>query len=360
MKILITGGHITPALALIEELQKNSDLEIIFVGRQYANTNEKNNTFEYQTINNLKIKFINLETGRFVRVLDKNLFINIKLFFNGFVNSFKTLNSEKPNIIFSFGGYVALPIALAGFLKKITIYTHEQTLIPGLANRIIGYFSKIVFVSFPDTVRYFNINKTTISGNLIRSNIFKPTGGFKIKTDRKILYITGGSLGAHSVNLHIENILERLLAKYYVIHQVGNISEFSDFERLSKISNQNYLVKEHFFENELADIFSKCSLVVSRSGANTVFELIALRKPSVLIPLPWSANGEQQAQANLLNKFGTAEIFDQNENSDKLYFLIEEAMNNLDKYKTGFTELSTIYKKDAANKIVSEIIPSSL
>jgi UDP-N-acetylglucosamine--N-acetylmuramyl-(pentapeptide) pyrophosphoryl-undecaprenol N-acetylglucosamine transferase len=356
MKILITGGHITPAVALIEELKTNSSVEIVFVGRQHANLREKNNTFEFQTIHDLGIKFIDLETGRSSKISNGNFISNVILTFKGFVNSTKILYSEKPDIIFSFGGYVALPISVIGSLMRIPVYTHEQTLISGLANRIIGFFSKVIFVSFPESRKYFDEKKVIVVGNLVRKNILHPANKLKFDTNRKIIYITGGSLGAHSINEHIGNILDKLLDKYFVIHQVGNMQEFADFEKFSKIENKNYLPKEHFFEMELSDIYNKADLVISRSGANTVFELMALNKPSILVPLPWSAKGEQQAQANLMRQFGVAEIFDQNESSDKLFFQVEEMFQNLEKYQQGFKKLSNYYKDDAAYKIISATV----
>lgn len=356
MKILITGGHITPALALIDELKKNSDIEIIFVGRQHANPRERNNTFEFQAIHELGIKFVNLETGRSSNITSVDFIGNIYLFAKGLLNSFKIIYSQKPDIIFSFGGYIALPIAIVGYFMRIPIYTHEQTLIPGSANKIIGKLSKFIFVSFPESVKYFDEKKTVIVGNPVRKNILSPKGKFKIETKKKVIYITGGSLGAHSINEHIGNILDKLLEKYFVIHQVGNISEYADADRFSKINNKNYLVKEHFFEDELSDIYNRADLVISRSGANTVFEMIALKKPSIQIPLPWSANAEQQAQANLLHHSGVAEIFDQNESSDKLLFLIDEMLENLEKYRDGFEKLNNYYKDDAIYRIISATV----
>lgn len=356
MKILITGGHITPALALIDELSKNSDIEIVFVGRQHANSKEKNNTFEFQAIQKLGIKFIDLETGRSSNITSADFFSNMFFFVKGLLNSFKILSSQKPNIIFSFGGYIALPISIMGYLMRIPIYTHEQTLIPGSANRIIAKLSKFVFVAFPESIKFFDESKTIVVGNPVRKSIFCPKGKFKIDTKRKIIYITGGSLGAHSINEHIGNILDKLLEKYFIIHQVGNVSEYADFDKFSKIDNENYILKQHFFDSELCDIYDKADLIISRSGANTVFEIISLKKPSIQIPLPWSANGEQQAQANLLQHSGVAEIFDQNETSEKLLFLVDEVLDNLDKYRDGFEKLNNYYKDDAVYRIISATV----
>lgn len=360
MKILITGGHTTPALALIEELKKKR-AEIVFVGRKYALDSEKIFSFEYQAIKKLGIKFIDLKAGRLTRIFSWRSFLNFIKFPLGFFFSFQILKREKPDFILSFGGYLALPIGIIGWLMKIPVFTHEQTLIPGLTNRVIGFFAKKIFISFPQTKEYFPKNKTIVSGNPIRTCVFKKIKQpFKIIKNKPLIYITGGSLGSHSINLLVEPILPRLLNNFIIIHQTGETKEYQDFERLSKIKHRNYFLKKHFYDDEIGFVYSLTDLVISRAGANTVFELIALKKPAILIPLPWSAGGEQKAHAQLLKEKGVVEIFFQEKikksSSLDLYNLIIKMSNKIDRYKKNFSSLNSFLKTDAAQIIANYIL----
>jgi len=257
MKILITGGHLAPALAVIDEIEStHKESEIIFVGRKYALDSEKTISLEYKEIEKRKIKFIPLQAGRLTRILSFKTVRNILRIPLGFVNGFFIIINNKPNVILSFGSYIALPIVFWGFFFRIPIYTHEQTINPGIANRIIGLFSKNIFIAFDEVKKYFNPNKIIFSGNPVRKSIFQAKDKmFNIKKDRPVVYITGGSLGSHSINLHVKNILEKLLADYIIIHQVGDTKQYHDFEDLEKFKEKlsedlkkRYFLKKHFFD----------------------------------------------------------------------------------------------------------------
>ncbi len=363
MKILITGGHITPALALADKLLTKKNVEIVFVGRKYTSS-EDDVSLEYKELTKRGVRFIHLHTGRLTRVASIKSFKSVMKILPGFYKSLLILRSEKPDVVLSFGGYIALPIALTASFLKIPVYTHEQTAIPGLTNKVIAKFCKKIFISFAESARYFAVKKTILTGNPVRESIFaelhKP---FDIPKGKPVLYITGGSLGSHSINYHIEHILEQLLENYVVIHQTGNVSEYKDFERLQQKRQslptdlqKNYFLMEHTFEEDLGYILSHTDLVSSRSGANTFFELIALQKPAILIPLPWCANGEQQRHAELFAEAGVGKIFDQSDSSDSLKSLIEMMMDDIEVYKSNFHKLKSLYKTDAADQIVSEIL----
>jgi len=357
MKIIITGGHPTPALALIDELKKYKNIEIIFVGRKHPIIREKNYSFEYQEIKKRNIKFIDLKTGKFIRYFSLDFFINLLLFIIGFFDSLKILIFEKPDLVFSFGGYLALPIAFWAWIFKIPILIHEQTVSPGLANRMISFFAKRVLVAFPQAGKFFNQKKTIVVGNPIRFKNIKLTGKSKKNNKQKpVIYITGGSLGSHIINLHLEKILPFLLNKYKVIHQTGNISQFNDFNRLKyKFKNSDYFLFSHINTKKLQEIYESADLVICRGGANTFFELIAFQKPAIFIPLPFSASDEQKKHALIFYKNGAGEIFNQNEDSFKLLKLIDKMINNLDLYKNNLRKLKNLYQKNATEKIISII-----
>ena len=366
MKMLITGGHFTPAVSLISSLQKkckSEEFSLIFVGRKYQTESEKTLSLEYKEVTDRGIPFVNLETGRFTRALSLK---TVEDFFRipmGFLNALAIIKNERPDIVFSFGGYIALPISFWAYCFRIPIYTHEQTIHPGLANKIIGGMAKKIFVAFEESKKYFDQNKVKVVGNPIRESILKVIDQpFSISTDRPVLYVTGGSLGSHSINEHIFFLLRKLLQKYTIIHQIGNTKEYDDYTKALEIKRslsfplkKQYYPRKHFFENEIGYIYSISDLVVGRAGANTFFELCVLKKPTLFIPLQWAASNEQVKHAEIFAQYGTGEVFHQSDSSDHLFEKIEKMINNIEQYKNNFSSLQHLYKKNAADCIVKEL-----
>ena len=350
MRILITGGHTTPALAVVDELIKQSH-QIYFVGRQFVNSHEKNESFEFKEVTARKISFVHLQSGRFHRTLSFEALLQPFYFLTALVGSFHIIRTIKPDAIISFGGYIALPVVFVAWLMGKRIITHEQTIEPGLANRIIAFFAEKVCVSFPETTRYFG-KKAVLTGNPIRNELFLPQVSSLIPyTNRPLVLILGGSLGSHDLNVAIEQILSALLHKYTLVHQTGNIQQYHDFDRLSQYSSENYIVREHLSSKDTAALFQHAQLIVSRSGASTTFEIIAIGVPAVLVPLPWSARGEQLKHAELLKKNGVAEIWNQYHNPQELLALIDRVIEHRKKYINNFDRLTHYIRRDAAQKI---------
>ncbi len=365
MKLMLTGGHLAPALAIIEELakQKNATPDLIFVGRKYAIDSEQTLSLEYKEIIKRNIPFITLQSGRFSRLLNWHSVKSLLKIPGGFINAYLIVSREKPEAVMTFGGYIGLPIAFWSYLFHIPVYTHEQTISPGLANRIIARFSRKVYLSFDEAAKFFPAGKTTVTGNPVRMAVLKiDKKPFAIVKSQPVIYITGGSLGSHSINQIIKEIIVKLLNRYIVIHQTGETKEYHDYEDLLKIkdrlpkelANRYYLVK-HFFDDELGYVFHTADLVIGRAGANTFFELTALNKPAIFIPLPWSANGEQELQARIFSEAGTGEVFHQTDDSRTLLILVDKISTNINRYRTNFHSLHQLYKKNAAEYIVNEI-----
>jgi UDP-N-acetylglucosamine--N-acetylmuramyl-(pentapeptide) pyrophosphoryl-undecaprenol N-acetylglucosamine transferase len=365
MKLLITGGHLSPALALIEELEKTKkEVEIVFVGRKYPLDRERTLSLEYKEINKKNLNFISIEAGRLTRTMSVSSFISIFKIPLGFIQAFFIINKQRPNLIMSFGGYLALPIVFWGYMFRVPIFTHEQTINPGLANSLISFFSKKIFVAFEEVKNNFPKNKTFVSGNPVKPSIFKISEEkpFEIIKDRPVIYVTGGSLGSHSINLHIKKILEPLLEKYIIIHQVGESKEYHDFEdlivmkkELPKEKQNRYYLAKHFFDHQIGYIYSLADLVIGRAGANTFFELLALKKPALFIPLPWSSGREQQHHAEIFVRAGCGEIFHQIETSGKLLRLISQMLDKINYYQNNFKHLSGRYKKNVSKYLIDEI-----
>ncbi|MCX7881286.1 MAG: glycosyltransferase [Patescibacteria group bacterium] len=366
MRILITGGHLGPAIAFIDEILNSSlktKIEFIFVGRKYNLDDDKTLSLEYQEIKKRKIRFYHLTTGRLTRSLTKKTFFQLLKIPQGFLGVENILKETSPDLIFSFGGYLGLPIVIQGFFKKIPIYIHEQTIAPGLTNKIAGVLANKIFVSFPETKDCFDKKKVIISGNLIRPQIFKIIKTpFSIKKTLPVIYVTGGSLGSHSLNLHLERVINFLLEDFIVVHQTGGVKEYNDFERLNKLrknlpkaKQERYYIRKFFLSDEIGYIYSLADLVIGRAGANTFFELLALEKPAIFVPLPWSANQEQEKQAKIFLENKAGEIFNQKEESKKLLFLIKKIFSQINFYQENVKKLKTKYCFNGTKIILKEI-----
>ncbi len=363
MKIVIIGGHLAPALSVIEELDR--DVEILYIGRKHALEGDSAVSLEYDTITKKSIAFVSLNTGRFQRSLTRHSFFSIVKIPVGMVQAIAVLKKFKPDVVVGFGGYVSFPVAIAAKILKIPIVIHEQTLEAGASNRVISKFADKICISFESSAKYFPKEKVVLTGNPIRKTILSPNKKFKIETNDPIIYITGGSLGSHFINLMVSGVLAKLLDKYSLIHQVGAAQEFKDFEKLSILKeglNNNkrgkYILSKFFSPEEVGSVMKSASLIISRSGINTISELIFLEKPAYLIPLPVSQKDEQMKNALFLKNLGLGEIGQQKSLTPQLFISqISSMMQNLSKYKLKST--ATHFPKNAASKIVKVIYASS-
>jgi len=358
MKVLITGGHITPALAIMDELK---DCDVVIVGRKHALSADISDSLEYKEVTNRGLRFIDLKAGRLTRVLTLESLVNALKIPFGFVSALTILMKEKPDVVLTFGGYIALPVAAAAHILKIPILTHEQTIRPGSANGYIGRLAKKIFISFPASKHYFPADKTIVTGNPVRNEVSTVVDKIKnFKKTQPVLYITGGSTGSHDINSLIFEILPELLKKYTVIHQTGASTEFMDYDKSSVFKNDNYFPFTHIESNLIGFVYSVADLVISRGGANTVFELLATLKPSIVIPLPWSAFNEQQKHAEFLRSLGVAETFDQSHTGAELMSLIETTIGSLDKYQKNFDTIDQHYgSQNSAKQIAKEVMETA-
>lgn len=366
MKLLIVaggGGHFAPALAVIQALPK--DVEVMVVGRKYAFEGDEALAFEYQTSHKLGIPFIPLRTGRLQRKLTRHSIISLAKIPGGYLQAVKILKQFKPDVVLSFGGYVSFPVCLAAKTLGIPLVIHEQILGAGLTNKIVARFANKVCVSWKESANFFPSNKVIITGNPIRKPSVIASGATRLPTlgtggqeqsqsseitailsvarndDKKLVYITGGSGGAHGINLLVEECLEQLLERYIVVHQTGDAKEYSDFDRLEKKKDslpkelqRRYILTKFVESEEVLDLMKKSDLLVSRSGINTVTELLSLGKPCLLIPLPHGQHNEQLTNAMFVKQIGIAEVAEQqNLTGDSLYALITKMVDNLDRYK---------------------------
>ncbi len=376
MKILVTGGHLTPALAVIDELKKKNDnLTVLFVGRKFPLEGDRATSAEYQTITQRGIPFLSLKTGRLQRRFTRYTLTSLLKIPVGFFQALWWLGKFRPDVVLSFGGYVALPVVIAGWLWRVPIVTHEQTAKPGLANKIIAKFAKKICLSWPDTAHIFPAAKIVLTGNPIRKEIFKISKNPQLNnivSDFRlpVIYVTGGSLGSHTINEVISQCLTDLLERYIVIHQCGNSQKYKDFEKtkvqieeLKGDLKKRYVLTKYVGPEDIGWVLNKADLIIGRAGANTVTELAALGKPAILIPLPWAGAGEQMENAKILQNKGAAIILPQNELSEKtLVETTENMMSKIDEYKKAAMKAKDLIYPDASQKIaamVEEIYESS-
>jgi UDP-N-acetylglucosamine--N-acetylmuramyl-(pentapeptide) pyrophosphoryl-undecaprenol N-acetylglucosamine transferase len=355
-KILFTGGHVTPAYAVIQELKKRKNYDIYFAGRKYSDRRSKDISFEYDEILSLHIPFFNITTGRLSRNIGIHSIVDLFLLVYGFIYSVYVLLKIKPHIIMSFGGYIALPICIVGWIMGIKIITHEQTISPGLSNKIIGFVADKVLISFDETKNVFGKNKTIHTGNPIRDQLLSTTSPLVVnKKNKPVLFITGGSLGSHSINMHIEHILDELLKSFLIIHQVGNVSEFGDYQKFKSYISEDYFLYKNLTVKEMSQAYSQSDIVVARSGANTLWELLILKKPAVLVPLPWSGQNEQRLQADFFVSHTLGEQYDQIKPSSDLLKKIHNVYKNISQYKKAFAQLPQNFILPAAHSIADII-----
>lgn len=270
----------------------------------------------------LGVPYRAIQTGKLRRYLSLQtpLDLLVRLPFGG-LQAFRAVRKFRPQVIFSTGGYVCVPTVAAGRVLRVPSLTHEQTALVGLANRIAGRFATKVAVSYPQSASYFKPGKVIVTGNPVRSAVLWGDPGlaaarYEFQPSLPTLYITGGAQGSHAINMAVHDALLSLLECCQIIHQCGAGPDGSgdDLRLLQKLRAElpphlqvRYRVQAYVGE-ELGDVYALSSLVVGRAGAGTVNELASLGKPSILVPLPGAAGGEQEANARVLGREGGAVV----------------------------------------------------
>ncbi|MBI2019886.1 glycosyltransferase [Candidatus Daviesbacteria bacterium] len=364
MKILVTGTHFTPAQAVIEELKKYPDTQIIYVGRKTTMEGDSSPSAESKVLPNLGVKFIPIITGRLQREFTIYTIPSLLKIPIGILQSLYIILKEKPNVILSFGGYVGLPLVLVGWLFSIPIIIHEQTLVSGLANQIGGLFADKIALSFKQNINAKD-EKILITGNPIRDLIKHPKNSkneknFKIfdtakKEKLPVILITGGNQGSRTINMVVKQCLSRLIRIACIIHVTGE-SKYNDFERLKKLQNDHYLVSK-WIDRQWGIILSKVDLVVSRSGINTLTELAYLEKPALVIPFEPLYQDEQNKNAKYFQSLGIVKILPQTKlSAESLLAHIKNMIINLDQLKKDAKKAKAILIPDAAKRLALETV----
>lgn len=314
-KILFTGGgsagHVVPNIALIEFLRQQG-WESHYIG-SYAG-------IEKTLIAPLNIPYHGISTGKLRRFKSwRNLLTPFQVL-AGIWDSWKLLGKIRPSVVFSKGGFVAFPVVFAAWLRRIPVIIHEADLTPGLANRLSIPFAQQVCVNFPGAEKYFkNPHKIIVTGIPLRNSftsgsVQRGLSFLKFSTNKPVLLIYGGSLGAQKLNDITRAILPKLTELFQVAHVCGANKTDPNFNNIPDYQQFEYI------NEEFGDVIACADLVVSRAGANTVYELIALQKNHILIPLPKTASrGDQIENAAYAKEKGFSTVLnDEDLNADTL------------------------------------------
>jgi len=362
MKLVIIGGHHSSALPVIKKLkQEHKDVKVHWIGHKYSQKGNTKPTLEYIEITELKIPFYNLVAGKFYKTYDPIRLLKIPV---GFVHALYLLLKIRPNVILSFGGYLAVPVVLVGKFLGIKTITHEQTVVVGYANKLISKYVDKVLISWPESKKYFKGNDITVTGLPLREEIFEyEEDTLTINDKLPTIYVTGGKTGSHNLNVLMLDIMDELVEFCNVIHQCGDSSTYDDIDLLEykyKKFNERpgkYIIKRFVMKDEIGEVFGRSDLVVCRSGAHTISEIIALEKPSILIPIPWVSHNEQYKNAEMVKGLGLGEILEEeNLTSIKLLNKIKDMLANLKGYKINDKSLKKELLKDSAEIIVNEVL----
>lgn len=362
-KLFITGGHLTPAVAVIDEIrQRKLPWEIIFIGRTNAVEGKDNPAYEEQAVNKYGATFRPITAGRLQRRFSFYTLFSLLKIPVGFIQAFLYCFREKPDAVLSFGGYVALPVVVSAVIMRIPVLTHEQTSVPGLANRIIAKFAKKVCVTFESTLCAFPAGKGVYTGLPIRSELFEKitsSNGLDFPKDLPVIYITGGSTGAVTLNAMVFSLISVLTQHYTVVHQTGfaSIDHAKKIKEMLSIEQQkHYIISDYYPIHTLSWILHHAEIIMGRSGANTVMEVAALGKMALFVPLPWSAGGEQEKNAQWLVKNGTSKIFHQEHDDPKrIPDIIADMILNRQRYLQAASRVSTLLPHHAAKRLISEL-----
>lgn len=357
-KIAFCGGHHTSALPIIDTILEENKFDLIFLGRRNSFSDDKNDSLEYLDITQREVKFYEI---RAPKIFGKGIFQIWKIF-GAVYRSYQILKKENVNLIISFGGYLAVPVVLAGYLLRIKIITHEQTVVTGLGNKFISLFADLVLISWESSFKYFPKHKTKLVGLPLRKKLFgKPKKLFPVSLPLPTILITCGKTGSHKINTFILENMEKLLDNFNIIHQSGDYSVTNDFRHLqNKFQNLpqknsgKYYLRKFLSDDEVCSAFTYSDVIVCRSGAHTIYEILHFQKKALLIPIANVSHNEQFLNANMIYQAGLGLILpEESLNIDNFQQFLHKLLH--DTFYLKDESLKTQVSKDSTNLILHEI-----
>lgn len=340
-RIILTGGgtagHVTPNIALLPRL-KELGYDIHYIGSY--------NGIEKELIEQFGIPYHGIATGKLRRYFSLQNFTDPFRVIKGLDEARKLVKILKPDVIFSKGGFVSVPVVLAGKSRKVPTIIHESDMTPGLANKISLSSATKVCCNFPETLEHLPEGKAVLTGSPIRQELlsgdkFKAREFLHFTSDKPVIMIVGGSLGAVAVNNAVRAILPELLKKYQIIHLCGKGKVDETLLHMEGYAQFEYI------RDELKDLFAITDIVISRAGANAICELLALHKPNLLIPLSANASrGDQILNARSFERQGFSVVLEEEELTNEVLL---GAINSL--YENRETYIETMKKSNQQNSI---------
>ena len=339
-----TAGHVTPNIALIPKLQEKG-FQISYIGSY--------NGIEKSLIQELGIPYYGISSGKLRRYFDIKNFSDPFRVLKGYSQAKKLMKQLKPDVVFSKGGFVTVPVVLAAKKRKIPAIIHESDMTPGLANKLCLSSATKICCNFPETVSTLPADKAVLTGTPIRQELLhgdkeaaRNFCGFS--SDKPVLLVIGGSLGAASVNENVRKILPELLKEFQVIHLCGKGKTDSSLEHTAGYVQYEYI------KEELPDLFALADIVISRAGANAICELNALAKPNLLIPLSANASrGDQILNAHSFERQGYSMVLEEEEITESV---LMDSIRKLYENRNCYIEAMQSSKQlDSINQIVSII-----
>lgn len=326
-KIVLTGGgsagHVTPNIALVPKLRELG-FDILYIGSQKG--------IEKDIIQKENITFKSISSGKLRRYFDIKNFTDPFRVVKGVFDARSILKKYRPDIVFSKGGFVTVPVVLAAHMLKIPVVIHESDISPGLANKISSKYADKICCNFPETLAHIPKDKAVLTGCPIRSELLsgdpdKAREFTGLNRDKPVILVIGGSLGAVSINTVVRDSLNELLSKFSIIHICGKGNVDNNIDLLG-------YVQYEYVSSQLKDIFALADIVISRAGANAICELLALQKLNILVPLSAKASrGDQILNAASFKKQGFSYVLDDEElNKDSLLAALDDVFSNKDKY----------------------------
>lgn len=349
-RIILTGGgtagHVTPNIALLPRL-KELQYDIHYIGSYHG--------IEKELIEQFGIPYHGISTGKLRRYFSVQNFTDPFRVVKGLNEARNLIKILKPDVVFSKGGFVSVPVVLAAKHKKVPTIIHESDMTPGLANKISLSSATRVCCNFPETLEHLPEGKAVLTGSPIRQELlsgdrYQALEFLHFTSDKPVIMVVGGSLGAVAVNEAVRSILPELLKSFQVIHLCGKGKVDESLKNLNGYAQFEY-VKE-----ELRHLFALTDIVISRAGANAICELLALHKPNLLIPLSANASrGDQLLNARSFERQGFSMVLEEEALTDEILL---GAINNL--YKNKDIYISAMKNSSQQNSIdtIIELIES--
>ncbi|MCI7107648.1 MAG: undecaprenyldiphospho-muramoylpentapeptide beta-N-acetylglucosaminyltransferase [Lachnospiraceae bacterium] len=334
-KIVMTGGgtagHVTPNIALMPALQE-AGYDITYIGSY--------NGMEKELIEAQNIPYIGISSGKLRRYFDWKNFTDPFKVLKGYSQAISLLKKIKPDVVFSKGGFVSVPVVLAAKHCHIPAIIHESDITPGLANRIAIRGAQKVCCNFPETMKYLPAEKAVLTGSPIRRELFSGNADAAIHLcgfpdhSKPVLLIVGGSSGSKVINDAVRKILPELLEQFYIIHLCGKGNLDNQLTGVIGYAQFEYA------STELTDLFALADIAISRAGANSICELLALHKPNILIPLSAAASrGDQILNAQSFEKQGFSYVLkEENLTEQSLLDAVRDVYKNRNQYLKAMSE----------------------